>query len=180
MTVQITANRPIIVVAGTWSTNIGNAFFQLGAHFIMSQVGGQRPVRLFTDQAGYWQYGKKTEPINSARLLDHVDAEYMVLSGSLLTYSFPSLWARSFKTLKKRGTRVILLGVGQFDYSDRETSLCREFLREYPPHVLVSRDSVTFANFKDSAEHSYDGIDNAYFLPLACPRFVWTIPRTLR
>lgn len=169
MSVESNASRPIIVTAGTWSTNIGNAFFQLGAQYIMSQAGGRRPVRLFTDQAGYWQYGKKVEPGNSARLLDHVDAEYIVLSGSLLTYSFPALWAESFKILKRRGTRIVLLGVGQFDYSERETRLCRELLQEYPPYVFVSRDSVTYENFKDLALHSYDGIDNAYFLPWACP-----------
>jgi len=161
--------RPIIVTAGTWSTNIGNAFFQLGAQYVMFQASPRRRVELLADQAGYWRYGRKVEPAHSARLLDHIDADYVVLSGSLLTYSFPSLWQQSFKVLKERGTRIVLLGVGQFDYSERETSLCREFLRQYPPYVFVSRDSVTFRNFKDFAEHSYDGIDNAYFLPLAYP-----------
>lgn len=169
MAVVLSADRPIVVTAGTWSTNIGNAFFQLGAQYVMSQAGGRRAVQLFTDHAGYWQYGRKVEPANSARLLDHVDAEYVVLSGSLLTYSFPALWADSLKILKQKGTRLVLLGVGQFDYSERETQLCRELLREYPPYLFVSRDSVTYENFKDLALYSYDGIDNAYFLPLACP-----------
>jgi len=173
---HITTDRSIIVTTGTWSTNIGNAFFQLGARHIMSQAAPAHRVHLLADQAGYWQYGKKQEPANSARLLDHVEADYVVLSGSLLTYSFPELWQQSFKALKERGTRIILLGVGQFDYSDRETVLCREFLAEYRPHVLVSRDSVTYANFKDLAEHSYDGIDNAYFLPLAYPALALDYP----
>jgi len=167
--VESADRRPIIVTAGTWSTNIGNAFFQLGARYIVSQAVPDRAVQLLTDQAGYWQYGKKQEPGHSARLLDHIEADYVVLSGSLLTYSLPTLWQQSFRILRQRDTRIILLGVGQFDYSERETSLCREFLREYPPYVFVSRDSVTFGNFKDFAEHSYDGIDNAYFLPLAYP-----------
>lgn len=162
-------NRPITITAGTWSTNIGNAFFQLGARHIMRQVFPDHEVCLLTDQAGYWQYGKKEEPAHSARLLDHVDASCIVLSGSLLTYSFPSLWRQSFEVLRRRGTRVILLGVGQFDYSEEETALCRAFLQEYRPHVLVSRDSTTYDNFKDLADHSFDGIDNAYFLPLAYP-----------
>lgn len=169
MTAQRIAMRPIVVTAGTWSTNIGNAFFQLGARYIVSQAARERPVHLLTDQAGYWRYGRKTEPRHSAHLLDHIDAAYLVLSGSLLTYSFPVLWRRSFDAFKKRGTRIVLLGVGQFDYSERETSLCRDFLQEYRPHVLVSRDSATYENFKDLAEHAYDGIDNAYFLPLAYP-----------
>lgn len=161
--------RPVVVTAGTWSTNIGNAFFQLGARYIVSQAAGGRAVHLLTDQAGYWRYGPKVEPKHSARLLDHVDAAYIVLSGSLLTYSFPALWRRSFDALRERGTRIVLLGVGQFDYSERETALCRDFLGQYRPHVLVSRDSATYENFKDFAEHAYDGIDNAYFLPLAYP-----------
>jgi len=159
----------IIVTAGTWSTNIGNAFFQLGARYIMSQALPDRRVQLLADQAGYWQYGRKVEPSRSARLLDHVDADCIVLSGSLLTYSFPDLWQESFEILKERGTRIVLLGVGQFDYSERETAHCREFLTQYRPHVFVSRDSVAYNNFKDLAENSFNGIDNAYFLPLAYP-----------
>ncbi|HRS10922.1 MAG TPA: hypothetical protein P5242_07635 [Sedimentisphaerales bacterium] len=169
MIAQTTALRPIIITTGTWSTNIGNAFFQLGAHYIVSQAACNRPTFLLTDQAGYWQYGRKREPGHSAHLLDHVDAEYVVLCGSLLTYSFPGLWRRSFQIMKERRTRIVLLGVGQFDYSERETSLCRQFLQKYRPHVLVSRDSATYENFRDLAEHAYDGIDNAYFLPLAYP-----------
>ncbi len=142
----------------------------------MSKAAPGHRIHLLTDQAGYWQYGRKREPANSARLLDHIDAEYFVLSGSLLTYSFPVLWADSFKILKKRGTRLILLGVGQFDYSEQEIVLCRELLEEYPPDVFVSRDSATYENFKDLAVASYDGIDNAYFLPLAYPAVALDYP----
>jgi hypothetical protein len=169
-------NKPVIVAAGTWSTNIGNALFQLGGKYIMSQVSKGRRVVLLTDQAGYWQYGKKEEPKYSARLLDHVDASYIVLHGSLLTYSFPKLWRESLRIYKERGIRVVLLGVGQFDYGEKETAVCRELLQEYPPYVFVSRDSVTFGNFRDLATHSYDGIDNAYFLPLVYPKIPLDYP----
>lgn len=170
MIVEVAKQKPVIVAAGMWSTNIGNAFFQLGAAYIMSQAAPGRQVHLLTDHAGYWQYGKKQEPANSARLLDHVDAEYVILSGSVLTYSFPALWAESLKILKERKTRIILLGVGQFDYSKRETVLCRDILKEFPPYIFVSRDSITYENFKDLAVFAYNGIDNAYFLPLAYPK----------
>lgn len=167
---------PIIVTAGMWSTNIGNAFFQLGAAHIISQAAPDRHVHLLTDHAGYWQYGKKQEPAHSARLIDHVDAEYLVLSGSVLTYSFPSLWAKTFKICKEKKTRIILLGAGQFDYSKRETDICRELLDEFPPYIFVSRDSNTYDNFKDLAANAYNGIDNAYFLPLAYPKISLDYP----
>jgi len=125
---------------------------------------------MLTDQPGYWRYGRKRSAKNSFRLLDYVDADYVVLHGSVLTYSLADLWAQSCRIYKERKIRVILLGVGQFDYSRRETDLCRRFLQEYPPYVLVSRDSVTYDNFKDTARQSYNGIDNAYFLPLAYPK----------
>lgn len=165
-----TAKKPVIVAAGTWSTNIGNAFFQCAGKYIMSQVSGNRRVEMLTDQPGYWMYGRKRAAKNSFRLLDHIDADYVVLHGSVLTYSLPDLWAQSFRIYKERKIRVILLGAGQFDYSRRETDLCRRFLQEYPPYVLISRDSVTYDNFKDIARQSYNGIDNAYFLPLAYPK----------
>lgn len=174
---QHSSNRkPVIIAGGTWSTNIGNAFFQCAGKYIMSQVSGDRRVEMLTDQPGYWTYGRKRAAKNSFRLLDYVDADYVVLHGSVLTYSFPELWAQSFQIYKERKIRVILLGVGQFDYSRRETDLCRGFLQEYPPYVLVSRDSVTYDNFKDVARWSYNGIDNAYFLPLAYPKMTLHYP----
>jgi len=172
-----TNHKTAIVVAGMWSTNIGNAFFQLGAQYIMSQAAPSFKVNLLADHLGYWQYGEKQEPKNSARLLDHINADYVVLSGSVLTYSFPELWANTLKIYKEHKIRVILLGVGQFDYSKNETSVCRDILKEFPPYAFISRDSLTFENFKGIAEHSYNGIDNAYFLPMAYPKINLDYPQ---
>ncbi len=81
MSYHPTAKKPVIVAAGTWSTNIGNAFFQCAGKYIMSQVSVNRRVEMLTDQPGYWTYGRKRTAKNCFRLLDYIDADYVFLHG---------------------------------------------------------------------------------------------------
>ena len=78
---QHSSNRkPVIIAAGTWSINIGNAFFQFAGKYIMSQVSVNRRVEMLTDQPGYWMYGRKRSAKNCFRLLDYIDADYVFLN----------------------------------------------------------------------------------------------------
>jgi hypothetical protein len=58
-----------------------------------------------------------------------------------------------------------LLGVAAMRYSDNDINEYREFLKEFPPYILTSRDSDTYNLLGDLAEHSIDGIDMAFFIP---------------
>jgi hypothetical protein len=62
---------------------------------------------------------------------------------------------------------VAFIGSGLFEYSQAEIQVCREFLKENPPFLFMARDSETYRHFSELAEHSYDGIDCAFFLPQA-------------
>ena len=152
-----------------WSPNIGNAFFALGAQYVLQKAVPGARVELTSDQAAYLNFYPgptyRKEPRNSLRYLDYVRPDYIVLAGSLLTSQFPRVWGRSFRKLSQAGVKIILLGVGYYDYSREERLLCREFLQKFPPYVLVSRDHRTYEDLKDIAEYAYDGLDNAYFLP---------------
>jgi hypothetical protein len=121
-----------------------------------------------SDQAAYWcmtPIRYRQEPKNSLRYPDHIRPDYIVLEGSVLTEQFPQVWGRSLKLLSQAGTKVLLIGVGFFDYSERELAICRQLLEECAPYVLISRDRETYRHLNDLAQYSYDGIDSAFFLP---------------
>jgi len=151
------------------SNNIGNAFFALGIKAFIEEAVGDCEVSLIADQAAYWNMipgpSYRREPRYSLRYISYLRPDYVVLAGSLLTEQFPIIWRETFQSLSINGVRIMLIGVGQYDYSPREASLCHRILSEYPPYVFISRDSETYKNFRDVAEHSYDGIDGAYFIP---------------
>lgn len=152
-----------------WSPNIGNAFFALGIQHVLEQAVPNARVVLFSDQAAYLNMvpgaNYRREPRNSLRYLDHIRPDYIVLTGSLLVEQFPQVWETSLRCLCRGGTRILLIGVGHYDYSLEEIELCRSLLREYSPYVFVSRDHQTYGNLYNVAEYAYDGIDGAYFVP---------------
>jgi hypothetical protein len=156
------------LAAGGWSGNIGNAFFNLGTQHVLSAAVPDSRVVLLSDQAAYWRmgpFGYRTEPANSLRYWERLRPDYVVLQGSVLTEQFPRVWGSALRALQAAGVKLLLVGVGYFDYSDREKAVCREFLSECRPYVLVSRDSETYDSLRGLAEHAHDGIDSAYFLP---------------
>lgn len=157
------------VIPVGWSPNIGNAFFALGIqHLLRTHVSNAR-VELLSDQAAYLNFlpGKnyRKEPRTSLRYLDHIRPDYIVLCGSVLTRQLPSIWDETLAALTQAGTRLLLLGVGYYEYNRAERETCESFLRKYPPYVLISRDSAAFHDLAGFAEHAYDGIDGAYWTP---------------
>ena len=162
-------NQMTFVIPASSSNNIGNIFFALGTQYVLKKAFPNARVVLLSDQAAYWNqipgpmYRK--EPRNSLRYLDYVRPNYIVLMGSVLTEQFPKVWGKSLKALYKNGVKIILIGVGHYDYSQREIGLCRELLKKYPPYVFISRDRQTYQNLNDLAKYSYDGLDGAFFIP---------------
>ena len=46
--------RPrVALVSGFWGQNIGNAFFNLGGHWVLRQIFGDTQIAFIQDQPGY-------------------------------------------------------------------------------------------------------------------------------
>lgn len=157
------------VIPTWWSPNIGNAFFALGIQHALTTAVPNAQVTLMSDQAAYLNFvpliSYRQEPKNSLRYLEHIRPDYLVLSGSLLTQQFPTVWGETLEKLCSAGTKLLLIGVGYYDYSDSERQVCRSLLERFRPFVFISRDRVTFQDLHDVADYAYDGLDGAYFLP---------------
>lgn len=157
------------VIPVHWSTNIGNAFFALGIEYLLKKVLANANIIMFGDQAAYFSlipgFNYRKEPKYSLHYIDYLRIDYIVLTGSVLTCQFPRVWERTLRELHLKGVKILFIGVGQYDYSEKEVELCRNLLKKYPPYVFISRDHITFMNFHDICSYSYNGIDGAYFLP---------------
>lgn len=158
----------VAIVYGFWGQNIGNAFFNIGGRWIAEQIfPGQ--VAEILDQPGYRTFNRKSKgnPPGDFGLLAKLDVEYLILQGPMLTLSFRTLWEPTFKALKARGTKIILLSAAFFRYTEDEIAAVKSFLKEYPPCLISTRDGDSYQIIKDLAPHTYSGIDSAFFAPLA-------------
>ena len=155
--------KTIVIVAGYWSTNIGNAFFQLGAEYILKQIFPHDNVISLYDQPGYWDT-KQGNPPNAFNLLDHIKPDYLVILGPFLRKETSKIWSKTLEIMKQRGTKIIVLGAGMMRYDKEEIAIGRQIMKKFPPYIFATRDRQTYELFADLAENSYDGIDPAFFV----------------
>lgn len=159
----------VAIVSGFWGQNIGNAFFNIGGKWLLDQVFGHQNVAFIQDQPAYQTLNRKSKgnPSNDFGLLRHLDVEYVVLQGPMLTKTFSLIWGDTFREYRRRGVRTILLGAALFKFSREEIEAARTFLKEFPPFIIVTRDRDSYEAIKDCASFTYSGIDSAFFVPLA-------------
>lgn len=156
------------MVYGFWGQNIGNAFFNIGGRWIAEQLfPGQ--VAEILDQPGYRTFNRKSKgnPAKDFGLLSKIDVDYLILQGPMLTSTFRTLWEPTFKALRARGTKIILLSAAFFQYSEKEIADATGFLKEYPPHIISTRDGDSYSHIQGLAPYTYSGIDSAFFAPKA-------------
>ena len=157
----------VAYVGGYWETNVGNGFFNLGADYVLKQVFGEENVIMVFDQPAYitqWNTAKGNPPW-AIDYLSHLDIDYMVLLGPVISRAFLNIWKETLIKLHKKGTKYMILSGGMMKYNQQVVEDCKEFFKEYPPYVLTTRDHETYETFKDCAINAYDGICFAYFTP---------------
>lgn len=157
------SGKNIAVVAGYWSTNIGNSFFQLGAEYLLKKVFPNDNVFIFADQPGYWNVNEGNPP-NSFPMLESMDLDYLVIQGPFLRPEFDKIWLKTLRQLQSTGTKIIVLAAGMMKYDAENVRKYREWLSEVPPFIFTTRDTDTYRLIHDLAEHSYDGVDTALFI----------------
>lgn len=91
--------------------------------------------------------------------------DLLVLCGPMMNERFVELYGPVLDAIDTDRTDLVFLSVGGSDYTEEEVECCREFLRDHPPDVFFTRDSWTYDKYSDLANHSYDGIDLAFFTP---------------
>lgn len=157
----------ISFILGDWARNIGNAFFQLGGLHVLKTVLPHAQFAIIGEQPGYPSYWNPRggNPPNYFDMAAEMDTDMLVLMGPMFRPETPDIWGDSLEKFMNRGTKLVLLGVAAMRYEKEQINSYRKFLKKYPPALLTSRDTETFEQLGDLAQHAYDGIDLAFFLP---------------
>lgn len=159
----------IALVSGYWGQNIGNAFFNLGGEYVLGRVFGDSRVAFIQDQPNYRTLHDKMKgnPETYVDFLTYLDIDCVVLQGPVLNAWMRVSWEKTFRALRARGIRVILLSCAFFKFTNAEIAAVKEFLEEFPPALISTRDSRSFSILKDWLPQvpKYDGIDSGFFLP---------------
>lgn len=152
-------------IVGGWSPNIGNAFFQVAGEQVLRDAAPESVIVRVGEKPGYPQYWnpKGGNPKGYFDMAAAVASDYLVLMGPMFRPETLEIWGDSLEAIMNTGTRLILLGAGAMRYDSQSLASYRAFLRRFPPHLLVSRDSETFEALGDLAEHAHSGIDLAFF-----------------
>jgi len=165
----------IAVLAGYWSTNIGNAFFQLGAQWLLQSLLPQANVFLIGDQPGYWNV-KRGNPAHALDYAAHLKIDAIVVLGPFVRPEMEGITGELLRRHHARGTKIIILAAGMMQYDDATIGLARRLLSECPPWIFTTRDRQTYDALGDLAEHAYDGIDVATFVSDLFPRVPTDLP----
>lgn len=173
-------SSPVILQhGGGWVTNIGNAFIDYGSMYSIGEAIDD-DIHV-TSSYGRWVSQQMTRgptdiltgELGSAatqfNVPNRADVDYVVQSGTCLSDHWFSVYGEGLFGAKEGGAEIILYGVGMTDdtYTDEEIQKTRDWVKELEPYILVSRDEQTYNAFKDLAEHSYNGIDNGFFVSKA-------------
>jgi len=171
----------ILQNGGGWSTNIGNAFIDLGSMACLREAANKADIKAdihFTSVLGRWIFYHMSRGIkgymlkrpgktkNVLNLQEYVKVDYVVQWGAFLSKHWFRVHGEILLKLSKKGIKIIINGggIGEKANSEEEIIETRKYLRKVKPYVLISRDRETFDNFKDLAEYSYNGIDCAFWV----------------
>ena len=162
---------------GGWTTNIGNAFLDYGSMESIRQAHLDADVHL-TSVLNRWvshhmdsgitgRLHKKSMNIsNVLNIQEYGKVDYVTQSGAFLASHWFDLHGEILLKLKEKGVKIIFNGGGMTDttYNEEEIEKTREWVKKITPYAFISREEMSFETYGDLAEHSYNGIDCAFFL----------------
>ena len=154
--------KTIVYFGSFWSTNIGNAFFNLGIMYALKAALPNYNVVHTGDPAGWFWKGQHAAK-GSKVLIDKLECDYIVISGPMFCKELITVWGESLIALKNRGVKIIFLSAGSMEYTDQEYEVVKAFLKKIKPHLLITRDTESFNMYAEFFEHSHDGVCFAFF-----------------
>lgn len=170
-------NITVIHNGGGWITNIGNAFLDFGSMQSIKEACSDADVHLTSVLNRWISYhldrgikgrllNKPADLSNVFNLQDYCKADYITQSGAFLAKHWFDLHGQVLLNLREKGIKLIINGGGMTDssYNEEEIAKTRNYLEKLKPYLFISRDKTSFENYKDLAEHAYNGIDVAFFL----------------
>ena len=157
--------KKIMIGVLNHSINIGNHFFELSIINDLRKIFGN-DAEIFPVEGRHF-YSDLSLTSNKYNYLNYgiyTNCDYFVLSGPIFQYrTLKENFEPLFKKMKNNGTKFIYLSAGSSTFSESEVQDVRNFLNDYPPYVISTRDRFTYEAYHDMAKFSHDGICSAFF-----------------
>lgn len=157
----------IASVKGYWSTNIGNSLFQISAEGVFNEL--KMNVTTVPDVPGYMNV-KKGNPKNYFEFMDLMDVDYYCIHGPFFRKEFDKIYLENIIKLKKRGVKIIGLGVGAMHYDDTSIKYYNQWLKECDFDIISTRDELTYNFLKGKVSRLYNGIDLGFLIKYYKPQ----------
>ncbi|MAT39314.1 MAG: hypothetical protein CL946_06895 [Ectothiorhodospiraceae bacterium] len=155
-----------VALLKSWWLNIGDGFVKIGAEHILREVFGQENVSVCSALGAnkFEMIGDGAANPDFPSLLDVIadDLEVVAIAGCVLNEKLVRL-ARKLEGLPNK-PKIVFLGAGGYGYDKATVSKIRETLERIEPFLLVARDHESLEHYGDLFDHSYKGMDCAYWV----------------
>jgi len=149
----------VAYVGGSWSSNIGNAFYNLGMDAFLRSIPGLDVY--FVPDPPQWKENVKSD----FDLIGNLDVDLVILAGPCLNYNLPVIYSPIFKKLQDRGVKFGFISAGMSMYDAGEAKHIQEFFQTLKPSFLFTRDSDSYSFHKDlNGIKVFDGLCTSMFL----------------
>jgi len=159
----------ITYLGGCWPTNIGNAFIDKGSLYSLKLANPQANIYFTSEMPQWLYYFFRKDYTKSFDLASVIKSDYIVVSGMMLCEEFVKLYKVVISKAIKNGAKFVINGGGGEKYNSSEINIVKDFLKKYPPFAFISRDEISFKNYKNLAKYSYNGVDAGFFVSDCSP-----------
>lgn len=100
--------------------------------------------------------------------ISRLDVDLVVMNGPCLWNRLDSVCRATFESLYERGVKVGYLSAGMCSYSKQEADWVAEFMEEFPPAFVFTRDRRCYDLLKSRADYPlFNGLCTSMWLPEA-------------
>lgn len=164
----------IVYYNNCWFTNVGEAFIDIGALYIIDQLWNKPQVACVSDMSDWYasslasreqsKFKRRTFSNTSAKIYNYLEADYFVMSGMFASERYlDSSGRKMVDQMIQNGSKLVILGLGSEKYTEDERTCLARYYEKLKPELIITRDVKTYMAYKDCAE-TILGLDCAFWV----------------
>lgn len=156
-----------------WFTNLGEAFIDIGVKEIIKNIQKRhRNIKFGAISTMNQFYLSPIMQENKGTLFNNSDfftPDLLILPGMMATSEFYEIRDNRLRItsyaleLKRRGSQIVFLGMGGWEYSRKEKEDFLKILKLLDPLFIITRDEKTYNMYKDYVE-CIKGLDCCFWV----------------